>query len=151
MFASLYRFISGIFVLPDPVKSFDDDLGAIESRIGDSDDWVFRRRIRGEEVEIHLEGSETAVESRSKDYFLEVENRLAELWQDVIDLTIEYSKKYGFYPNVDDFRLESVLLTPISELENGQLCFFFAIAGDPDGSYFVPLDNEKPIYVHRDT
>lgn len=149
----LFDFFSGLFNLeiPEPIKSFDPHLGEIEYRIGDSDDWVINRSIGSRDVDIHLEGPETRVDPRAVEHFLGIENRLPELWQDVIDFAIDYSGKYDFSPQITDFQLEEISVTPVTEFENGQICFWFTIEGDPDGTYFVPLKRERPIYVHRDT
>ena len=104
--------------------------------------------VDGSPVELELAAGEAARELWGK-----AEPRVGELWAMVVEHTRAWQRDLGAPAVSDpgDFRLSSIDVTPDAPFEGGELVFWFELASDPDGTYAVPMHDDQPLSVHRDS
>jgi len=75
------------------------------------------------------------------------------LWKAAVDYTVAQMTPLSprFKVEASEFALEAVSFHAPGAFEGGEVVFWFRIAGDKDGSYFVPLHSGTPLLWHRDS
>jgi hypothetical protein len=140
----------GIFKPKPPQVTENPALGSL--RLKDSE-WQFQIRVGDQPVEASVpdEGGNPCAEA------LKVAQASAAvmqaLWKAAVDYTVgEFTAlKPRFKIEPSEFELEAVSFHAPGSFEGGEVVFWFRIASDKNGSYFVPLHHGEPLLWHRDS
>lgn len=130
----------------------DPDVGKIEWR-PEEESWCTDYLLDDEQVVVRLDGTrEEGPKDASKAMWNAIKPRVPGLWAEVAAYANSWSVREGAVPlEASDLAVNGLDISPDNPLEDGEVVFHFYAATDPDGSYFVPLHDGKPLLVHRDS
>jgi hypothetical protein len=143
-------FFQSLFKSRPPLVVEDPVLGTLSLK---DKEWRFPILVENEQIEASIPDIDGRPCAGARSVAEKSVSAVNSLWTAAVGYTIGQIAPLNprFKVEPSEFKVEAVSFHAPGKFEGGEVVFWFKLAGDKDGGYFVPLHNGVPLLWHRDS